>query len=260
MSMDYLQLSKKYDRVFTFGCSFTHYYWDTWADVLKEDLKDTNIKFYNYGMSGSSNEGIARRVQEANLVHNFNERDAILIVWTSWHREERLYKNGWNRSGNIFASDKKFTKKYYTFEHEFVKNSTAIISTNNFLKEKLVFQGTIMNMDWDCYNNIDQNIVNFFEPHLPEMFSFDDSNTFLETYKNSFDRHPTILSHIRFLEAKFYKLKDETKEYYKSYNQQLIELFKNNHAGIKHKTEEKVIKISPKNRKIEEFYLDVRSY
>lgn len=260
MSMDYLKLSEKYDRVFTFGCSFTHYYWDTWADILKEDLKDTDIKFYNYGVASSSNEGIARRVQEANLIHNFNDRDAILIVWSSWHREERLYPDGWKRGGNIYKLDRKFAKNYYSTEHEFVKNSIAIISTNNFLKEKLIFQGSMVNIDWVHYNNIDQKIVNFFRPHLPKMVSFESDHKYLETYKNSFDLHSTILSHIIFLEDNFYKLKKETKKHYKKYDLKIRELFNNNHAGIKSITEKRLLEMCPKNRKIEEFYLDVRSY
>lgn len=254
--MNYKEFSKKYDRIFAFGCSYTNYLWDTWADILKKDLEKTHVKFYNYGVPGSSNEGIARRVQEANLIHYYNDRDAILIVWSGWGREERIYKEGWRRSGSIFLSDKKFAKRYFSAEQEFVKNSIAIISTNKFLEKKLIFQGSMVNIYCESYS-IDQKIINFFEPHLPIMHSFESSKEFLETYENSFDNHLTILSHLKFLESNFYKLTDDTKSYYYNYDQKIRELYKNNNTNIISNTKDKIIELSPKNRHVEEFYLNV---
>ena len=36
-----------YNRLFTFGCSYTRYNWPTWADIIADDLQ---IPFQNWGV------------------------------------------------------------------------------------------------------------------------------------------------------------------------------------------------------------------
>ena len=254
MSMDKISFIKKYKRIFLFGCSFTHYYWDTWADILQHDVNIVNpsIEIYNYGVQASSNQGIARRVHEANILHNFTEDDAVLIVWSSWSREER-YKNGWIRTGNIYNRDPKFAKNYWNPAHEFIQNSIAIVSTNIFLKEKLIFQGHMTQPDIKSYKlSVKQEIVNFYLPHLKINFPSFDGH---QTYKNSSDRHPTVLDHINFVTNNIFNLEEETQLYYKKYHANLIEIFRSNRNGVQNPDcLEKVENLSLKNRKHKEFY------
>lgn len=38
-------------RLFAFGCSFTHYKWPTWADIVARDFK----VYENWGRGGAGN-------------------------------------------------------------------------------------------------------------------------------------------------------------------------------------------------------------
>ena len=44
----------KFKRAFVFGCSFTQYYWPTWADILGREFN----KFENWGQCGGGNQFI----------------------------------------------------------------------------------------------------------------------------------------------------------------------------------------------------------
>lgn len=97
-------------RIFTFGCSFTHYFWSTWPEIIAYDL---DIPLYNFGKSGAGNQYIANSIVQANIMHNFNEDDLIIVSWTSVCREDRWRKNDWVTPGNIYTQD--------IFSEEFVK-------------------------------------------------------------------------------------------------------------------------------------------
>ena len=59
-------------RLFTVGCSFTHFYWPTWADILGS----TYDEYYNWGLSGLGNRAICERLAEISLTQKLTE-DAI---------------------------------------------------------------------------------------------------------------------------------------------------------------------------------------
>lgn len=106
----------KYKRFFTFGCSFTCYMWPTWADVVSKEMPQA--EFYNFGFSGSGNPLISYRLAEANNRYKFTETDLVMVMFTTYCREDRWldkekHKNlsgpgqGWLACGNIFNN------KYY---------------------------------------------------------------------------------------------------------------------------------------------------
>lgn len=84
-------------RMFTYGCSYTKYYYPTWADIL---LKDRDG--YNCGKIGSGNQLIANRIWETHAQKNFTKDDTIIIMWSNFFREDRYNKDGWQTKGNIF--------------------------------------------------------------------------------------------------------------------------------------------------------------
>ena len=86
-------------RLFTFGCSYTHFAWPTWADLIAVHGLDYNIadgssnkpdtlwsSTHNFGRSGSSNLEIINRVLIANELYSFCETDVICVQWTSQFR------------------------------------------------------------------------------------------------------------------------------------------------------------------------------
>ena len=188
-----------YNRVFTFGCSFTKFEWPTWADIIAHDL---NIESYNYGLSGIGNVGIAHRLLQADLRHNFKDTDLILIVWTGWTREDR-YHNTWLAAGNVFNNpyyDKKFCKKHYHLSDCIIKNSHAIITSNRLID--INFQGH-MNRFKTKYisNQTEQYLYNFYNPYINWNNIFEKPGIY-STY--NFDNHPSINSHIEYVKQIIY--------------------------------------------------------
>jgi hypothetical protein len=103
----------KYKRLFTIGCSFTEYFYPTWANVLSKSMP--NAEFYNLGLSGTSNPFIANRLVEGNLKFKFCETDLVVVMWTTTARETHYVRGRWYNPGNIFSQgeySKEFVEKF----------------------------------------------------------------------------------------------------------------------------------------------------
>lgn len=102
--MIYQEDYQKYKRFFTFGCSFTEYKYPTWANIMQRNMPDA--EFYNLGKCGGGNVFIANRITEANRVFNFCETDLIMVMWSTFCREDRYtFYRGWVNPGNIYSQD-----------------------------------------------------------------------------------------------------------------------------------------------------------
>jgi hypothetical protein len=128
---------KKYKRFFTFGCSFTEFRWPTWADIISKEMPDA--EFYNFGRSGAGNLLIHLRLMEADARFKFCETDLVMVMFTSYTREDRWVElhNGWYTPGNIYCGSNypEAWKKEFTDERGFMIRDAAIIhSTVNFLE------------------------------------------------------------------------------------------------------------------------------
>ena len=105
----------EYKRAFCFGCSWTYYAWPTWVDILRKDL---DIPVQNWGIANLGNVGILNRMVQCDISNKFTDKDLIIVLWTSWTREDRYIEGKWTRCGNIFAQpsdspyDSDFIKKY----------------------------------------------------------------------------------------------------------------------------------------------------
>jgi len=89
-------------KLFTFGCSFTNYKWDTWADLLGKNYT-THVQ---HGRSGAGNFYIYFRVMQEIYSQNINPEDTVVIMWTSILRYD-LYKFqnlGWTTNGNVVGT------------------------------------------------------------------------------------------------------------------------------------------------------------
>lgn len=72
------------NRLFTFGCSCTGYHYPTWADLVGSQFKE----FYNLGLSGMGNRFIQQMVYEANHHKKFTPDDTVLVMFTSFLRND----------------------------------------------------------------------------------------------------------------------------------------------------------------------------
>ena len=125
-------------RVFAFGCSFTEYGWPTWADFVGRHYVATRqAEYYNFGLAGTGNYYILASMLKADADYQFTPDDVILVCWSSWNREDRFLLDpdvavlapGWTNQGNVLNGstyDEDFIKKYWSLEHDVIKNITSI--------------------------------------------------------------------------------------------------------------------------------------
>jgi hypothetical protein len=211
-------------RLFTFGCSFTQYMWPTWADIIAYDM---GIEYYNFAIAGLGNVGIQHRILEADLKHNFTDDDIVLILWTSWCREDRVKDHQWIATGSVLNTlndvyDRKFVKKYWDYSNDVVKNSTAIISANEMYKKNIKWQGTgspffMLEYETKLQSFHDKSLIKIYKNRLPTV---DFLNTFVQQndplpFKFVDDCHPDVVKHMSFVKDFVYpklnlKLQDST--------------------------------------------------
>jgi hypothetical protein len=126
---------KKYKRFFAFGCSFTGYIWPTWADVLSKEMPQS--EFYNMGHAGAGNLFITARLTEINAKFKFNSDDLVIVMWTTFCREDRYFNNNWSAPGNIFTQnmyDEKFVEKFADPKGYLIRDLALITAATGFLK------------------------------------------------------------------------------------------------------------------------------
>lgn len=103
----------QYKRAFFFGCSFTKFYWPTWADILSKEIKET----YNYAKIGAGNFFIFQSIIEAIVTHKIGKDDLVLVMLSNITREDRYTKkDGWITPGNLYFQDIydiKFMDKFF---------------------------------------------------------------------------------------------------------------------------------------------------
>lgn len=182
-----------YKRIFTFGCSFTDYVWPTWADVV---AYQTKIPTFNGGRSGIGNVGISCRIVEYDQKFKFTADDLILVMWTSWTREDR-YRNGdWLAGGNVFNNhfyDSQFLKRYWTWENDIIKNASAMIMVNKgYNIGDNYFALDIMENN----RELQSPLMDFYRNSLPTGAKFYIDQNFFD--KKCIDGHPDILNHVQF--------------------------------------------------------------
>jgi hypothetical protein len=94
-------------RLFTFGDSFTQYFYPTWADILGQEFD----RYENWGGIAAGNQFIFNSVTEC-LRRTITPNDTFIIMWTNIYREDRYIKNQWEFSGNLFSKEL-FNPEYY---------------------------------------------------------------------------------------------------------------------------------------------------
>ena len=86
--------------LYTYGCSFTKYQWDTWADHMGKNYN----KFVNYGQAGAGNQYILHKLAESHAKNEILSTDTVAIMWSSTLRYDTFLKGKWDTRGNVFDS------------------------------------------------------------------------------------------------------------------------------------------------------------
>ena len=138
-------------RVFFFGCSFTNYGWPTWADAVGHTLNGQGYEYYNFGLPGSGNDLIFKTMLRAKQEYNITSDDLIMVMWTSWNREDRYTRteegdNGvaWQLQGNVLNNDvydDEFISKHWSLEHDIITSISAITAARQLFD--ICFEGSL---------------------------------------------------------------------------------------------------------------------
>ena len=193
-----------YDRIFCFGCSWTHYKWPSWADMIRYA---TDKPVYNWGYRGIGNVGIMHRIMECDLANKFTERDKIIVQWSTWTREDRYLNNEWTAGGSVFFSkyyDKSFVKKYWSWNNDLIKNSTAILMANKAhnIDYQFTFYPVPDDPDFGYPADRDLNIHKLYKPQLPRIDIFPHKPSKNDFNGNGVDGHADIKAHLEFFNSK----------------------------------------------------------
>jgi hypothetical protein len=126
-------------RLFTFGCSFTGYWYPTWADILIAEARDKGMDGFNYGRAGAGNVYISMRVWEAHAKYKFTSDDCIIICWSGFNREDRYtQKLGWVTPGNMGSQHSYqdwFIEHWHDIRFCAMRDCAVISSTQLALKQ-----------------------------------------------------------------------------------------------------------------------------
>jgi len=179
-------------RVFAFGCSFTEYQWPTWADFIGRTYHNKGYEYYNFGNSGAGNYYILASLFAADTKYKFDKDDIILVMWSSWTRDDRYVldymwrvpddpnkrlRGEWTKRGNILNITEPVENHYdaigsraltdWCLENDIVKNLLAIKAARsmyniNFEDTILAHEGSIVESEMEV-NSVEHRI---FEKYL----------------------------------------------------------------------------------------------
>lgn len=234
--MNQLTTSKP-NRLFTFGCSFTHWLWPSWSDIIAYDL---NIPYYNFGKFGAGNQYIFNMLAQAINTYQIDHYDLVMICWTNSCREDRRLRDGWVTPGNIFTNlDNFYTKEYITkyvdFPIGFSVRDFASMDASRRILENLKCQYHFMSMaEFDLFdqwgrslhdheelkilNQLKITYHNLIDKMLPSFYltlwDNDISNKFKidqnKIHKDFIDGHPSPQEHLDYLTNIFKEYKFNT--------------------------------------------------
>lgn len=197
------------NRLFTFGCSLTQYWWPTWADILGRQFD----YFENWGKSGAGNHFIFNSVIECNLRNSFTKDDTIGIMWTNVAREDRYIKE-WYTPGNMFttpAYDPKWLKQNVSVRGLYIRDLAYISAIKNILDNLSCRYFFLSMCDIDTFENygkatvydevkdildLHRNSLEIIKPSIHKTIF----NYKWKTLSNG-DIHPLPSNHIKYLES-----------------------------------------------------------
>jgi hypothetical protein len=220
-------LNNNIQRFFSFGCSFTNYFYPTWADFI--GINYTN--YYNLGCPGLSNATMRDRFTEVDNLFKFNSNDLVIVALSGLGRYNFLVempdkKTGLWAGGDLekdamdgwilnneklkhyydiikFMRDKFWKRKWGIYHTWLTVKTIKRICQDNKVNHKI-----ILSLDMNFYRDIElldleQKEIDMVE----EIYSILDVKVSLQEYAeqnfiNKFkDSHPFIDSHFSFIKT-----------------------------------------------------------
>lgn len=214
-------------RLFTFGCSFTSYFWPTWADILGKEFD----YYENWGRRGAGNFYIGQSISEASIRRNFSSDDTIMVMWSNCLREDRYIDNKWKHfTATIFkeypeiSCERGFVIRDLYYMH-MAKNFLDHIGCKYYMMSIMNFSlkngGSIKikNSKIKDVSNLYLDTLNIIKPSVHEViFKYDWYNTGRK------DSHPIPLEHLEYIQKILpeFTLKQSTIEWVKQSNDAVL--------------------------------------
>ena len=106
---DFSQLNtSQYKRFFVVGCSFTHWYWPTWANIIAE--QNPHLEFHSFAKAGQGNTYISTLLNQLYYTHNLCETDLVGVMWSTFHRLDYYTSSHSNLEGLVKGTDTNIVK------------------------------------------------------------------------------------------------------------------------------------------------------
>jgi hypothetical protein len=214
----------KYKRLFTFGCSFTSYMWPTWADVIAKEMP--NAEFFNLGKSGSGNLLISLRIAEANNRFKFTDTDLVMVMYSSYCREDRWVDGDWISCGNIFNNDvypKDWVKKFADEQGYLIRDAAIIDLTSTYLSTLPSTSVQMLSVPFvqgaercDVKTEKPKELSTLYAGALshmkPSIFDLELAGKGVD-YHGFQDGHPSTIRYYNYLKKLGFSLSDSTKKF-----------------------------------------------
>jgi hypothetical protein len=189
----------------------TEYGWPTWADIVGHTLHLEGYEYYNFASAGSGNYYILASMIKANHDFQFTDTDIIMVMWSSWSREDRYlpgkFSAAWTNQGNVLNGDiydPQFIQRYWSLEHDIIKSITSISAARAMFN--ISWEGSI-----NVYESTGSELPGRHDPLLDAVTQIRLHNTFptvdIDTvvpgspryHRLQLDGHPSPAEHLQFV-------------------------------------------------------------
>ncbi len=146
-----IDFSKKYNRLFAIGCSFTSYNnWPTWAAALSVEL---GVPLYNLGHSAASNKYIQSQLFLLDDAYKLTEDDIVITQWSMHSRlsvlGDSFYSNShkWKHCGDLTSNriedSQKIQSSFAIQPDDWQTYNTLLLESQIAIKSSIVYQNTL---------------------------------------------------------------------------------------------------------------------
>lgn len=215
----------KYKRFFAFGCSFTSYLWPTWADIVSTEMPDA--EFFNLGKSGSGNMLISLRIAEANNRFKFTDTDLIMVMFTTYTREDRWVENQWITPGNIYDNDiypKDWVKKFADERGYLIRDAALIDMSMKYLDNLPCDKYCMLSVPFiegsdhcELNGKMHKDILDTYSATFnrlpPSMFDLEIREHNQLDYAGFKDGHPSTIRYYNYLKKLGFNLSEKSKRF-----------------------------------------------
>lgn len=241
-------------RFFAFGCSYTHYSYATWADLIGRQFEE----YYNFGASGCSNAHIMNKVIEADSNYNFNPNtDLVIIMLTGFGRFTYLPKGAenWVTKGDLYSYNAvvndpvtaNFADNMWSDNWAVYQSWINVKTIKNLLDSKKIDYKILMGIDNSGYYDGTAQVDDFLVEKVHDIYNMLDVKQSLDQWKkqNNYidsptwqdkqgaDGHPSTRVYMKYLQDHLPDFVDENMEKFVSRWEEHFDHSSQHNMGLK---------------------------